>query len=188
VPHDLAQFLLVAVLAAVGLVILFPLGIYLVHKLFFFDWPPLYEWQQARRQLRRIDRWRVIWATYRRHPASRHALADAQLAHARYRQAAAQRPLGRQRPGWRTVATVYCGVLAAFWAALAATHGQQRILSIIQAASFAGLALVNWLGPRTARRQAELMARLQTEIDDRYTRQRDAAPAQPQEPGLPHSA
>ncbi len=186
-PHDLAQFLLVSALAAVGLVILIPLGIYLVHKLFFFDWPPLYEWQQARRQLRRIDPWRVIWATYRHRPASCPALADAQLAYARYRQAAAQRALDRQRrPGRRAVATVYFGVLAAFWAALAATHGQQRILHSIQAASFAGLALVNWLSPRSARRQAELMARLQTEIDDRYTRQQAAAPAQ--EPGLPHSA
>jgi len=188
VPHDLAQLLLIVALASAGLMILIPLGIYLVHKLFFFDWSPLYEWQQARRQLRLSDRWRVIWATYRHHPASRPALADAQLAHARYRQAAAQRALDRQRLGWRAVATVYCGVLAAFWVALAATHSQQRILHSIQAFSFAGLAIVTWLSPRTARRQADLMARLQTEIDDHYMRQRDATPTQPQEPGLPHSA
>ena len=188
-PHDLAQFLLIAALTAVGLIILIPLGIFLVHKLFFFDWPPLYEWQQARRQLRRIDQWRVIWATYRHHPASRAALADAQLAHVRYRQAAAQRALDRQRrPGRRAVATVYCGVLAAVWAALAATYSQQRILYSIQAASFAGLALGYWLDRRAARRQAELMARLQTEINDRYMRHLDAAPEQPPEPGLPHSA
>ncbi len=186
--HDLAQFLLIAAIVAAGLVILVPLGVYLVHKVFAFDWPPLYEWQQARRQLRPSDRWRVIWATYRHHPAGRAALADAQLAHARYRQAAAQRALDRQRSRWRAVATVYCGVLAALWAALAATHSQQRILYSIQAACFAGLALVNGLGPRTARRQTEPMARLQAEIENRYPRSRDAAPPQRQEPGLPHSA
>ncbi len=48
--HDLAQFLLIAAIVAAGLVILVPLGVYLVHKVFAFDWPPLYEWQQARRQ------------------------------------------------------------------------------------------------------------------------------------------
>lgn len=165
--HDLARLLLITAFTAAGLVILVPPGVYLVHKLFFFDWPPLYEWQQARRQLRLSDRWRVIWATYRHHPASRAVLAGAQVAHARYRQAVAQRALDRQRPGWRAVATVYCGVLAALWAALAATHSQQQILYSIQAVCFAGLALSNGLGPRTARRQAELMARLQAEIKDR---------------------
>jgi len=146
----------------VGLV---PLGVYLAHKLFLFDWPELYEWQQARRQLRPSDRWRVIWATYRHHPASRATPADAQLAHARYRQAVAQRALDRQRPGRQTVGMVYCGVLAAVWAAFAAAYSQQRILFSIQAACFAGLALSNWLDPRTARRQAELMARLQAQIE-----------------------
>jgi hypothetical protein len=62
------------------------------------------------------------------------------------------------------VATVYRGVLAAVWTALAATYSQRRILYSIQAACFAGLALVNWLDPRTARHQAELMARLQAPI------------------------
>jgi hypothetical protein len=166
VHPDLAQVLLIAALGAVGLVILVPLRIYLVHKLFFFDWPPLYEWQQARRQLRLSDWRRVIWATYRHHPASRATLADAQLAYARYRQAAAQRALDR-RPGWRAVAAVYWGVLAALWVALAATHSQLRILSSIQAFSYAGLAIVIWMGPRSARRLVELMARLQAEIKDR---------------------
>ena len=189
--HDeLAQFLLIAAFTAAGLVILVPLGVYLVHRLFFFDWPPLYEWEQARRQLRLGDRWRVIWATYRHHPASRAALAGAQVAHARYRQAAAQRGLNRQRPGRRAVGMVYCGVLAAVWAALAAAYSQQRILYSVQAACFAGLALVSGLDldRRTARRQAELMARLQAEIENRYPRSRDAPPRQRQEPGLPHSA
>ncbi len=164
---DLVQLFRIAALGAVALGILVPLGIYLVHKLFFFDWPPLYEWQQARGQLRLQDRWRVIWATYRHHPASRAVLADAQLAHVRYRQAAAQRALERQRQrrGRRVVAAAYFGVLAAYWAAFAATHSQVRILLSLQAASFAGLALVIWLGPRSARRQAELMARLQAQIE-----------------------
>jgi hypothetical protein len=101
VDHDPAQAFLIAALAAVGLAMLVPLIIYLRNKLFFFDWPPLYEWQQARRQLHRIDQGRVIWATYRHHPASRATLADAQLAYARYRQASAQRALDRRRPGRR---------------------------------------------------------------------------------------
>jgi len=163
VRPDLTQVLVVAALSAVGFAILIPLITYLVHKLFFFDWPPLYEWQQTRRQLRLSDRWRVIWATYRHHPTSRAVLADSQLAYARYRQAAAQRALGRHRRGWRAAVTVYL-VLAAVWAALAATLSQQRILNSLQAASFAGLALVIGLSPRSARRLAELMARLQTEI------------------------
>src|SRR5260221_11938166 len=53
---------------------------------------------QARRQLRRIDRWRVIWAASRNHLASRSILADAQLAFMRRVQAAAQRNLSRRWP------------------------------------------------------------------------------------------
>src|SRR5260221_11584050 len=53
---------------------------------------------QARRQLRRIDRWRVIWAASRNHLARRSILADAQLAFMRRVQAAAQRNLSRRWP------------------------------------------------------------------------------------------
>src|SRR5215467_15799023 len=53
---------------------------------------------QARRQLRRIDRWRRIWAASRNHLASRSILADAQLAFMRRVQAAAQRNLSRRWP------------------------------------------------------------------------------------------
>jgi hypothetical protein len=53
---------------------------------------------QARRQLRRIDRWRVIWAASRDHLASCSILADARLAFMRRVQAAAQRNLSRRWP------------------------------------------------------------------------------------------
>jgi hypothetical protein len=53
---------------------------------------------QARRQLRRIDRWRLIWAASRNHLASRSILADAQLAFMRRVQAAAQQNLSRRFP------------------------------------------------------------------------------------------
>lgn len=186
--HDPAQVLFIAALAA-GLVILVPVIIYLRNKLFFFDWPPLYEWQQARRQLRRIDQGRVIWATYRHHPASRAMLADAQLAHARYRQASAQRALDRRRPGRRVAAAALGGVLAAGCAALAVTNSQQRIVFIWAAAGYASSALGPLVeGPRTLKRLTERMARLQAEIQDCYRRPGVAAPTQRQEPKLPHSA
>jgi hypothetical protein len=170
VHHDPAQVFLIAALAA-GLVILIPVIIFLRNRLFFFDWPPLYEWQQARRQLRLIGRGRVIWATCRRHPASRVTLADAQLAYARYRQAAAQRALDRRRPGRRVAAAAFFGVLAAGSAVLAATHSQQRIVFIWGAAGYALSALGPLLeGPRSMKRLAERMARLQAEIQDCYRR------------------
>jgi hypothetical protein len=189
VDHDPAQAFLIAVLAAVGLAILVPLIIYLRNKLFFFDWPPLYEWQQARRQLHRIDQGRVIWATYRHHPASGATLADAQLAYARYRRALAQRALDRRRPGRRVAAAAFFGVLAAGCAALAATNSQQRIVFIWAAAGYASSALGQLVeGPRTLKRLTGRMARLQAEIQDCYRRPGVAAPTQRQEPGLPHSA
>jgi hypothetical protein len=171
VHHDPAEAFLIAALAAVGLIILIPLTICLRNKLFFFDWPPLYEWQQARRQLHRIDRGRVIWATYRHHPASHATLADAQLAYARYRQAAAQRALDRRRPGRRVAAAAFFGVLAAGSAALAATHSQQRIAFIWGAAGYAMSALAPLVeGPRSLKRGTERMARLQAEIQDCHRR------------------
>ena len=164
--QDPAQPFLIAALATLGLVILVPLIIYLRNKLFFFDWPPLYEWQQARRQLHRIDQGRVMWATYRHHPASRATLADAQLAYARYRQAAAQRALDRERP-WRRVAAAFFGVLAAGSAAFAAMHSQQRIIFILGASGYAIGALGPLLeGPRSLKRLTERMAQLQAEIQD----------------------
>jgi hypothetical protein len=53
---------------------------------------------QARRQLRRIDRWRLIGAASRNHLASRSILADAHLAYLRRVQAAAPRNLSRRWP------------------------------------------------------------------------------------------
>ena len=189
-PHEPEQVFLIAALVTVGLVIVVPVIIYLVHKLFFFDWPPLYEWQQARRQLRRIDQGRVIWATYyRHHPASRAALGGAQLACARYRQAAAQRALDRQRRGRRIGAVVFLGATAAGFAALAAVQSQQRITDIVIAVGYASNALGTLLaGPRSWRRQTERMTRLQAAIEDCCARRPDAAPPQRQERGLPHSA
>jgi hypothetical protein len=98
--------------AGPGVVILVALIWPLANKLFFFDWPPLYEWQQARRPLCRIDQWRVIWATGRNHPARRAEQTEAQLAYARYRQARAQRALDRRRSrlGWGVVALVGHGI------------------------------------------------------------------------------
>lgn len=181
---DLAQVLLIAVLAAAGLVILIPLIIYLRNKLFRFDWPPLYEWQQARRQVRLIDRVRVVWATYRHHPASRATLADAQLAHARYRQAAAQRALDRRRPGRSVVAAAGLSVLAACWVALAATHHQLQVL-YWSAASYAFMALGIGLEPWSLRRLTQRMTRLQTQIEDRHPHRAGAAPSRPRELRLP---
>ena len=165
--HDLVQLVLIAALAAVGLVILVPLIVTVVHKLFFFDRPELYEWQQARRQLHRLDQGRVIWATNRQRPAGRAGLAEAQLAYARYRQDVARRALRRGRRRGRLAAMIWNGVVAAGYAALAgaATQSQLRILGIVAAGSFAGNALTIALAPRSSRRQIERMARLQAEIE-----------------------
>ncbi len=158
----------VAALIVVGVVILVALIWPLANKLFLFDWPPLYEWQQARRPLRRIDQWRVIWATYRNRPARRAELAEAQLAYARCRQARAQRALDRRRPGWQVVALVGQGIVVASFAALAAAHSQQRALYSLLAAGQAVGALGNVLGlPGSLSRQVKRMARLQIQIEDR---------------------
>jgi len=170
VHHDPSQttVFVIAALIVVGVVILVALLWPLANKLFFFDWPPLYEWQQARRPLRRIDQWRVIWATDRNHPVGRAALAEAQLAYAHYRQARAQRALDRRRPGWQVVALVLQGIGVAGFAALAAAHSQQRVFYSLLAAGQAlgalGIVLEN---SRSLRRRADRMARLQTQIDDR---------------------
>lgn len=154
----------VAALIVVGVVILVALIWPLANKLFFFDWP-LYEWQQARRPLRRIDQWRVIWATDRNHPAGRAELTEAQLAYARYRQARAQRALDRRRAGWGVVVLVVQGIWIVGFAALAAAHSQQRALYSLLAA---GQALGTVLGlPGSLNRQVKRMARLQIQIEDR---------------------
>ncbi len=166
--HDPAQIFLITALAAIGLVIVVPLIIYLGHKLFFFDWPPLYEWQQARRQLRPIDRWHVIWATRRNHPAIQAALAGAQLTYARYLQARAERALDRRRRqrGLRVSLAVCLGVVAAGDAVIAATQRQLRIIDSVAAASFTMLAFSTLVAdPWLLRRQIERMARLQAEIE-----------------------
>jgi len=162
--------LVVAALIVVGVVILVALIWPLANKLFFFDWPPLYEWQQARRPLRRIDQWRVIWATGRNHPARRAELTEAQLAYARYRQARAQRALDRRRPklGLGVVALVGQSIVAAGFAALAAAHSQQRAFYIFLAAGQALGAFGIVLGlPGSLSRQVKRMARLQIQIQDR---------------------
>ncbi len=161
---------LIAALVVVGVIILVALLWPLANKLFFFDWPPLYEWQQARRPLRRIDQWRVIWATDRNHLVGRAELADAQLAYARYRQARAQRALDRQRRrrGWQVVALVLQGIAVAGFTALAAAHSRQRVVYSLLAAGQALGILGNVLeSSRSLSRRVERMARLQTQIKDR---------------------
>ncbi len=161
---------LIAALVVVGVIILVALLRPLASKLFFFDWPPLYEWQQARRPLRRIDQWRVIWATDRNHLVDRAELADAQLAYARYRQARAQRALDRQRRrrGWQVVALVLQGIAVAPFAALAVAHSQQRVVySLLAAGQALGILGSVLESSRSLSRRVERMARLQTQIKDR---------------------
>lgn len=166
-PPQTTVFVVAALIAA-GVIILVALIWPLANKLFFFDWPPLYEWQQARRPLRRIDQWRVIWATDRHHPARRAELIEAQLAYARYRQARAQRALDRRRPGWGVVALVVHGIAFAGFAALAVAHSQQRAFYSLLAAGPALGALGIVLGfPGSLSRQVKRMARLRIQIEDR---------------------
>jgi hypothetical protein len=112
----------------------------------------------------------VIWATGRNRPVGRAALAEAQVAYARYRQARAQRALDRQRRRWRwrVVALVFLCIAAAYWAAMAAAQGQQRTIDSLVAAGYVLGALGNVLeNSRSLRRQGDRMARLQTRIKDR---------------------
>jgi hypothetical protein len=167
---SLTTVFVVAGLIVVGVVILVALIWPLVNKLFFVDWPPLYEWQQARRPLRRLDQWRVIWATGRNHPAGRAELTEAQLAYARYRQARAKRALDRRRKrlGWGVFALVGHGIGIASFAALAAAHSQQRVFYGLLAAGQALGLLGIVLGlPGSLSRQVKRMARLQIQIEDR---------------------
>lgn len=161
--RDPARAFLIAALATVVLGILVALIRPWVQQLFFFDWPPLYEWQQARRQLRRIDQWHVIWATRRNHPIGRARLADAQLAYVRYLQAGAQRSLHRR--GLRVGLAAIFIVNAGSWA-VAAAHSQQRIADSVLAACFAICAL-GWglVVPRSEKRLTERMARLRAETE-----------------------
>jgi hypothetical protein len=172
VGHDPAQVtvFLIAVLATVVLGILVALIRPMVRKLFFFDWPPFYEWQQARRQLRRTDQWRVIWATRRSHPVSGATLADAQLAYARYRHASAQRSAQRlrRRRGRRVSLAAISVVFAGSWAVAAAAQSQQRITDSVAAAGAAMATLAGALDPWSVRRLIKRMARLQREIEDRH--------------------
>jgi hypothetical protein len=145
----------------------------LVSKLFFFDWPPLYEWQQARRPLRPTDQWRVIWATDRNHPAGRATLADAQLAYARYRQTRARRALNRRRPGWRVGALVLQGIVVAGFAALAAAHSEQRVFYTLLAAGNALGAVGNVLEssrslPRATRQARSMVGGRTRYFDNHY--------------------
>ncbi len=171
--HDPAQvtvFLIAALATVVVLVILVALIRPMVRKLFFFDWPPLYEWQQARRQLSRADQWRVIWATRRNHPVSRATPAGAQLAYARYRHASAQRSAQRLlcRRGLRVSLAAISVVFAGSWAVAAAAQSQQRIADSVAAAGAAMAALAGALDPWSVRRLIKRMARLQREIEDRH--------------------
>lgn len=170
--HDLSweTAFLIGALGVVGVIILVALLRPLANKLFFFDWPPLYDWQQARRPLRRVDQWRVIRATGRNHLVGRAALADAQLAYARYCQARAQRALDRQRRrrGWRVGALLLQGIAVAGFTALAAAHSQQRVVYGLGAAGQA-LGILGGLleSSRSLSRRVERMTRLQAQIEDR---------------------
>lgn len=122
-------------------------------------------WQQARRQLRHLDQWRVIWATRRNHPVSRAGLAGAQLVYVRYLQDAARRTLLGYR--WlRTALPAIYGVLAAGYAAFAVTQSRGRIIHVLIAACWAAISLIWALAvPRSVRRMPEKMVRLQAEIE-----------------------
>ena len=103
----------------------------------------------------------MIWATGRNHPVGRAALAEAQLAYARYLQARAQRALDRRRPGWQVVALVLQGIAVASSAALAAAHSQQRVLYSEPAAGPAALGALGIVleSSRSLKRRADRMAR-----------------------------
>lgn len=138
----------------------------------YFAGPYLDEWEQARRHLHRADQRRVIRATRRNRPASRDTLADAQLAYVRYLHDAARRTLGA--PRWRravtpTIFLVWAGL--AIWAAVISTVPPVRIAQSIVAAWLAINALGQLLtAHRAAQRQAERMARLETQIQARHAR------------------
>ena len=124
------------------------------------------EWQQARRQFRHLDQWRVIWATHRNHQVSRARLAAAQLIYVRYLQDAARRALLLRWRWLRIAMPAISGVLAAGYATVAAAHSQQRVMDSLFAIGWAiyslgwGVAL-----PLSVRRLPERMARLQAEIE-----------------------
>jgi hypothetical protein len=141
-----------------------------------FAGPRLDAWQQARRQLRWADQWRVIWATQFNHLTSRAALARAQLTYARYLQDAAGRAIDKQsRPGlWKglrlTTAAGLGFTAVAYWATAATqTQGSAKIFPYAAAAWFAFYALYTALAvPRSWRRLMKRMTRLQAKIEDRY--------------------
>lgn len=146
-----------------------------------FAGPRLDAWQQVCRQLRWADQWRVIWATQVNHLTGRAALAHAQLVYVRYRQDAAKRSIERQsRPGlwkgFRLATAAVLGFTAIGWWATAAmqSHGSAKIFPDVAAAWSAFYALYMALAlPRSWRRLAKRMARLQAKIDDRYAIQQN---------------
>jgi hypothetical protein len=172
VHHDPGQ--VDAIIGAAVVVLVLTVVAFVIHPWVrgrFFAGPRLDKWQEARRRLSRADQWRVIWQTRRNYPASRVALADAQLAYARYLQDAAERSPWLRWRWLRVGLPAYFGVLAVFAAGGTITQGQssqERLTDTVLAAGFAMSALTGALVPRSMRRLIKRMARLLQEIEDRH--------------------
>ena len=133
-----------------------------------FAGPARDAWELARRDLSLGDRQRVRWATGRRHPVGRPALAFPQLVYSRYVQYQAERSPLRRRPLRLSLAALYVA-LAGLQFAVGATDQQSRVRDFVYGVLFIALSvLFGTMMPRLLDRTGRKMKRLRRQVRDRY--------------------
>jgi hypothetical protein len=162
------------VLLAVGIPLLilviyagaFAVGLKLRRRL--FAGPARDAWELARRDLSLADRQRVRWATGRRRPVGRSALALPQLVYSRYVTYQAERSPLRRRPLRLGLSAAYVAI-AALQFAVGAADPQSRVRDFVYGALFAVFAvLFGTMMPRLLDRSERKMKRLRRQVRDRY--------------------
>ncbi len=133
-----------------------------------FAGPARDAWDQARRDLSRGDQRQVQWATGRRRPVNRPALALPQLVYSRYAQYQAERSPVRRMPFRVGFAVLYVA-LAGENFVNGAVDPHWRIFHFMVGALFAFCAVM-WalVVPRSASQGPARMKRLRQEIRERY--------------------
>ena len=170
--HRLDIALISVAASLVVLAVAVALGLYFGRRLRrrLFAGPVLDRWEEARSQLGAADRLRVWWATTRRRPVRRPALAPAQLALSALSKLIAERsPLLHQ--WWLRIGLpALYGLSAAIGILNAVTVGGQQGIVLGMAAGVMAVTALLWViaVPRSLRRQPARMDELQARIRQRY--------------------
>ena len=133
-----------------------------------FAGPARDAWELARRDLSLGDRQRVRWATGRRRPVGRPALALPQLVYSRYVTDQAERSPLRRRPVRFGMAALYVG-LAALQFAVGAVDQQSRVRDFVWGVLFVACAILfGTMMPRLLNRSEQKMKRLRRQVRERH--------------------